>query len=291
MQMQRWTETKSDSAGCIDLVKPVVIASTIPLMDKDCPTAVLQCEMDVRGWDPVQHRVLHDAAAHPDEHHPYDAREPIQRRYYFQCCLSWDRITDLVDDMPSDQPQLYYRLLLAGRAVDPGLGNTEYKRLWAEADEPLALLDGASDEEFLALEPPPPRPVPLPLPPIPQPGSSVDPPPPPPPVLFLAPRRARRHGSPTPGTPPVDGGGDGGTPPGTPPDGSAPPIADDPLDEPPAAPPGPFLARAPPLKWRYTLDDGSRLRRDHYQVTAGCTYKHWVMTCNQHANCKNNRGV
>jgi hypothetical protein len=260
--MQKWTVDESTTAGCFEFTNPAALATTIPVLDVECPTMVVLAEMHRRGWLPINQRVLHDSCDHILAGQTYDARKLMEHRFYLQCCLAWDRISDVNDKMASAEPQLYYRLLLAGREVMYGLGNAEYQRLWADLGEPLAICDDG-EEVYLALPPPYP-PCPLPLPPV-EPDPAGEPAAP---VVFLPRRRPppREGGPPTPPSPlPLDDAG------------------------PDALPIGPFLPRPPPAQWKYTLPDGARLRRDHYiQPGTGRVYKNWVLTCNipGHEGCK-----
>jgi len=278
LQICRWTTTPSETGGCLDLTLPRRLADAIPLLDQECPTLTLQDALDSRGWPPEARKVLHDSVIHPWVRQPYDCRNLIQNRFYLQCCIHWDQVAEAVPStMPSAQPQLYYRLLLAGKSVEPGMGNDHYKLCWKDEGEPKPLEDQGSDEEYKALHapmPPPPQ-APLPLPP-----------PPPTPGLFMARHSgAKRAGGDSPPTPvPLP-------PSGVPPvDDVVDPVA---VSEPPPPPPGPFLARPKPLRFSYTLADGSRIRRDHYVQPGGGLYKNWVMTCKipGHTNCKKPRSV
>ena len=69
---------------------------------------------------------------------------------YYIVILEIDRCKPLSSTIPSDQPIAYYKLLLAGRNVEPGLGNNEYKRLLRESPEiaPPAIEDAV----FLRIE-------------------------------------------------------------------------------------------------------------------------------------------
>ena len=163
LQILRWTANPSETGGCLDLADPRPLSSAIPLLDAECPTLILVAKLEERRWRPVTSRAVHDSTTHHHVPQDYDDRDKIQSRYYLQCCVNWHQVSDSVPDtMPSREPQLYYRLLLAGKSVEPAMGNEHYKLVWRDEGEPepVPLEDLGSDEEHRvvhALQAPPPK--------------------------------------------------------------------------------------------------------------------------------------
>ena len=91
---------------------------------------------------------------------------------YYQVLYSLPTCMPLASSIPSRQPVLFYRILLAGTRVEPGLGNEEYTQLWAKvvkkhpalAAVPLEppeaagppVLEDEPDNDLLPIGPPPP---------------------------------------------------------------------------------------------------------------------------------------
>lgn len=164
-EIARWTPSESAHAGWADLTAPTTLATTVALMDAGCPALVVMTQLLRQGWIPVQNAVVDDPS-HPAERQVCDRRTPAASTFYFQCLVAWENISAIVPaQMPSGQPQLYYRLPLAGRVAAPYLCDKEYTRLWKEGAEALPIEDDGGGE-VLALPPRmPPRPLALPGPP------------------------------------------------------------------------------------------------------------------------------
>ena len=81
LAMRKWTMGDSTTRACFEFTNPVVLATTIPLLDVGCPTLVLREEMNRRGWRPIQNRVVHDSSDIVIAGVPYDGRSLIQHRF------------------------------------------------------------------------------------------------------------------------------------------------------------------------------------------------------------------
>ena len=72
---------------------------------------------------------------------PMDDREAVKMKSYFIVLVELERCMPLTTHIPSDQPILFYDLLLAGRRVEPGLGHKQYLVLKRGEITPLPLVD------------------------------------------------------------------------------------------------------------------------------------------------------
>ena len=118
----------TEHPGCMRLSGLERVRTIHPLTDLKCPTLCILSECYRRGWNPVRGTVRHDTT----ECGPMDGREAVAMKAYYIVLLDIHRVRPLSSSIPSDQPIAYYKLLLLGRKVEPGLGNPEYKRLLRE---------------------------------------------------------------------------------------------------------------------------------------------------------------
>ena len=303
-RLYKWTPGPSTHHGCISVSKPVLVENRVPLMDANCPTAVLCWSLKKKGWTAVDHKCDHVTAAITD----FDAYEAVKMKTYYQALRMLPTCLGLTTHLPSRQPIRYYQLLMAGEKVEPGLGAAHYLTLFKNASkagkviEPLA--DG-EDDDPCALQPPededdddiavpfmPAEPArkrrKVPKPPV---GSGAggggsgggasgsggaDPPPvicDPPPTGTPPPSPESDVGVGGPEPPPLDLGG--------------PPPDEDPDNDDVVVPLGPGPARAPrvgPPKFFEGMD-GFQVRFDpHYMVPgSGVTFSpNWQLKCKIH---------
>ena len=136
----------AEHPGCLSLTSPEPAKPMHPLTDLKCPTLCILPELYRRGWNPVRRTCVHESITCG----AMDGREAVAMKAYYIVILEIDRCKPLSSTIPSDQPIAYYKLLLAGRNVEPGLGNNEYKRLLRESPEiaPPAIEDAV----FLRIE-------------------------------------------------------------------------------------------------------------------------------------------
>ena len=89
-----------------------------PVTDFRCPTLTIPLELHARGFRPVTGTVFQKENVIGD----MDGREAIRMQAYFIVLLQLDRCLPLTSNIPSDQPILFYKLLLSGQRAEPGLG-------------------------------------------------------------------------------------------------------------------------------------------------------------------------
>ena len=131
--LTRFTDVQgmAEHPGCLSLASPEPAKPIHPLTDFKCPTLSILLELYRLGWKPVRGTCVHDSIACG----VIDGREAVKMKAYYIVILEIARCMPLSSTIPSDQPIAYYKLLLAGRNVEPGLGNPEYKRLLREGPE------------------------------------------------------------------------------------------------------------------------------------------------------------
>ena len=128
----------AEHPGCMHLSGRQLVGTIHPLTDLKCPTLCILTELYRRGWAPVRRTVQHDSAVIT----VMDGREAVKMKAYYIVLLNVANCLDLSSIIPSNQPVMYYRLLLEGRAVEPGLGAAEYSRLMFGGDvEPPAAIE------------------------------------------------------------------------------------------------------------------------------------------------------
>ena len=107
-------------------------------------------ELHRLGWRATKARVLHET---PDIG-AMDSREATKMKAYYITLLEITRCFPFAKlGLPSDQPILYYKLLLNGVSVDFGLGNQAYLAIMRglEQEPPGPGIDESSDEEIIYL--------------------------------------------------------------------------------------------------------------------------------------------
>ena len=142
-RLRRWRREASDTFGCVDPFEPVSAIPTLALTDEQCPSFLVLKDLCRNGWNPKMQAVEHtnDALACLD----MDGRRPSHRKPYYQVLLDLPRYLTLCPVIRSDQPLLFYKLLMAGQAVVPGLKHKEYQnqlKLLNGEPVPLPLADG-----------------------------------------------------------------------------------------------------------------------------------------------------
>ncbi len=74
----------------------------------------------------VHRRIVH----RPGEPLLMDARLGVRKKPYYAVLMGLDGHLEQSSHIPSDEPLLYYKLLLSGAHVEPGLGNEAYKDMF-----------------------------------------------------------------------------------------------------------------------------------------------------------------
>ena len=216
-RLYKWAAEPSDLPASILIRDSRLVYNRIPYADEHCPTICVAWKLNRLGWAAVQRACLHDRS----DVASYDAYPAVKMKYYFQVLLSLGVCLDLTSSIPSRQPVLYYKLLLAGQRVEPGLGHDAYKLIWKRLEQ-AGLVP--------AIELPPPSPDNI-ADPIQDENDDVALPAPGPPEA-PAPKRRRTDAPRGPGRPGRGGDGTPGTP-------VPPPPIELPPDEVPLAPPSP----------------------------------------------------
>ena len=122
--LQRFERAEGSVAheGCIVLSDPVAATSPYALTDLRCAAITTIAELHRRGWRPTKARVLHESAAIG----AMDTREATRMKAYYVVLLELPRCFPLSPRcIPSDQPIAYYKCLLQGVVVEPGLDNSK----------------------------------------------------------------------------------------------------------------------------------------------------------------------
>ena len=95
-------------------------------MDPKCPTVCIAWDLKKRKWNAVERRCDHTTDAITS----YDAFEAVKLKSYYQVLLVLPRCLTQTSHVVSREPVLFYKLLLAGVTVEPGLSNKDYNILW-----------------------------------------------------------------------------------------------------------------------------------------------------------------
>ena len=125
--LKQWSRSVSDMyPGCVNIDNPQLARPTMDIMNENYPTIAVLHHLLSQGWvQDLDADVIHRR----DTPRCLSLKQAGPKKFYFQCLLALDRVLGLVDEMLSNQPQSYYRCLLAGHAVMPWLGDREYKRI------------------------------------------------------------------------------------------------------------------------------------------------------------------
>ena len=129
--------------GCIALSNPMVAIPDLPVTDLNCPTLMILDELRRRGWGAVRDVVDHTST----DVGVYEGTEAIRMKAYFIVVLQLDQCLPLTSSIPSNQPIAFYRLLLNGTSVEPGLGNPAYLALLHNRPVAAAALPWGDDED------------------------------------------------------------------------------------------------------------------------------------------------
>jgi len=157
--------SSSSAPGCLALDSPERARPPFGVLDDRCPTLAVIAHNRAHGWISVQHRVTHTTTAIGE----CDSAEAIKWKGYHQCLAIIQRTLPLTSTMPSRELVGYYKLLLRGVAVEPGLPNKDYivmlnknKRKRNEELEPIPLEDGVveGNDDGVMVVGPPQHPVP-----------------------------------------------------------------------------------------------------------------------------------
>ena len=257
------------------------------------PTLMLANQLIKTKWMSMQYTVRHDRI--PLQDTPpceFDSREAVRMKYYYMCVVQLERVLPLAGGvMPSQEPIMYYRLLLRGERVDAGQSSKHLTLQWNRDKKTKA-------KDILPL--PPPEVVP-PLQDLGDEDFDAHPA-----GWQVAKAQARRggqgprgRGGPGRGRGTGRGDGDGGAAPGPAPAPlpivAAPPAVDADVvdfDPPPPALEGRKRKREEGPAWRDALDGMQvRLFSSYTNTNTGIDEPHWKAKCKFHADCEKRRGI
>ena len=145
-------EASVDYRGCLELANPQRAVPQHALEDSRTPCLTLLAELYRRGWKPSEGRVVHVSAAIS----LMDGREAVKMKPYYRVLLAVERCFPLTSAIPSDEPLLFYKLLLDGVPVEPHLGNAAYLAIKAGDPPPEAPAiedggDGSDDSDEICV--------------------------------------------------------------------------------------------------------------------------------------------
>ena len=124
----------SDVHGCLFLELGAKAVPRMPLLDLGRPTLCLLQELRRLGWMGVLQDVEH---RHADASTVMSIRQVTSRKYYYQCLLQKAALfSSGLERLPSNQPQSFYKCLLDGKIVQPGLGAQAYEAVLRGGDIP-----------------------------------------------------------------------------------------------------------------------------------------------------------
>lgn len=170
------TEGSVGHPGCILLGDACRALPTMPLTDASCPTMSIIAGLRRRGWQPVKGRVVHVGAEVGD----MDGRYAVHKKHYYRVLYQIEQCAPLTTNIPSDEPLMFYKLLLLGRNVEPGLGDASFRAILRDADisdddiENVAVADDDIEIVVAGRDMPLPLPAPVvPAPIVPRPPAPV----------------------------------------------------------------------------------------------------------------------
>ena len=109
---------------CLVLSDRQAARPMIPLLDEKCPSLCLLWALQVQGWHYQKRKCTH--TLENIKTLVLDGREIIRKKLYLMVLLKLKDHLRRTSSVPSDQTQLYYRLLLAGKTVEPNLPLQDY---------------------------------------------------------------------------------------------------------------------------------------------------------------------
>jgi len=144
----------TDYEGCIVLSGETQAKPTFALLDEDCPTLSVVWWLDNNRWVGNHGTIKHSSDNVAVK--VYDSRSSIRMKFYYQCLTVLARCVPLTSLIPSTQPKMFYKCLLAGLRTEPGLGEKHYTNLYNDHAK-------RRGKHLVPLPPPAPHPQPVPL--------------------------------------------------------------------------------------------------------------------------------
>jgi len=297
--------------GCMVLSDMIRAKPHFDLLDDACPTLCIVHWLNQQKWTQRQGTVTHSLAN--DAVLQCDGRQSVRMKPYYQVLTVLSRCVPLTSSIPSTQCKLFYKCLLKGFRVEPGMGDGHYRDLLnadatrkgkrlipIEPPEPPARRALLDDDDIVVAGPAPkakPRakpkgrdrgPAPL-RPPL-RAGPSVPEPPPiegppVPPVSVddpVPPVPKAKSGPPTP--PVIDPA------PHEPIEDSPVRIEDDSIVVATEEVVTPVYAPRTRHNWQPGLGD-ALIAYDLYEPVCAPAYPNWIMHCPRHKDCSKSRKV
>ena len=138
----------AEHPSCVALTDVVPAVPQHPVTDFKCPTLYILTELYRRGWRPTLETVVHKKAIIDF----MDGREAVRMKAYFIVLVELPRCIALTSSIPSDQPIAFYRLLLRGTKVEPGLGNPHYIAMFKDTERPMPIEAPIDEDPHLVLK-------------------------------------------------------------------------------------------------------------------------------------------
>jgi len=113
-----------DRPGCLVLADRKHAAPGIPLMDESCPTLVLLWYLKKQNWSYQTSMCVHTLANIDTK--VCDGRDIMRHKLYYMVLCKLQSVLTRTSSVPSTESQLFFRLLLAGKRIEPGLPIEDY---------------------------------------------------------------------------------------------------------------------------------------------------------------------
>lgn len=135
-ELELWDSEASERQGCIHLVRPQSAVPGLSLTSPSCPTLMVVEELTRQGWV----RMDGSCVQRPwSSERPFSIKDASAKKYYFQCLLGLEGLfRSGLPQLPSNQPQSWYRLLLQGQVMPPGQGARVYDNVLKGEPEAIA---------------------------------------------------------------------------------------------------------------------------------------------------------
>jgi hypothetical protein len=122
LRVYRSAMGSESNRGCIMLSDSVHAVPVHAVTDMKCPALVMLSVLYREGWRPARSRIVH-VSPEPGQ---MDAREATRMKSYYLVLMKLPQCLPLTTSIPSDQPIMFYQLLLRGVRADPNLGHKAY---------------------------------------------------------------------------------------------------------------------------------------------------------------------
>ena len=140
--------------ACVILTDRESATPVLPITGPHTPTCMVVAALESQGWTPHPHLVTHTALMPPGGSANYDSRVAMRQKWYYQALATLPSTLPLCGgSLPSVHPVAFYKLLLRGEAVRPGMGAKYYTAVFNRSKK-------LAEEEFEPVEAAPPN-IPL----------------------------------------------------------------------------------------------------------------------------------